>query len=60
MSKQEELERHIIWLSNKKYIEEHNANTDKFGYTLSLNQFGDLVSPENFVNVQLDSAVYDK
>ena len=41
---QEELERHIIWLSNKKYIEEHNANTDLFGYTLSLNRFGDLVS----------------
>lgn len=40
---QEELEKHIVWLSNKKYIEEHNANADKFGFKLAMNQFGDVV-----------------
>ena len=40
---QEELEKHIVWLSNKKYIEQHNANAHIFGYTLAMNQFGDLV-----------------
>ena len=39
----EELERHMIWTSNRKYIEEHNANADAFGYTLAMNHFGDLV-----------------
>ena len=39
----EELERHLIWASNWNYIEEHNANSDLFGYTLAMNQFGDLV-----------------
>ena len=39
----EELERHIIWASNRKYIEEHNANADIFGYTVAMNRFGDLV-----------------
>ena len=41
--KVEELERHLIWASNRKYIEEHNANADLFGYTLAMNHFGDLV-----------------
>ena len=41
---QEELEKHIVWLSNKKYIDEHNANSEKFGYRLAMNQFGDMVS----------------
>lgn len=39
----EELERHLIWASNRKYIEEHNANADLLGYTLAMNHFGDLV-----------------
>ena len=39
----EELERHLVWLSNKKYIEAHNKNDDMFGYTLSMNSFGDMV-----------------
>lgn len=39
----EELERHLIWASNRKYIEEHNANAEAFGYTLAMNHFGDLV-----------------
>ena len=39
-----ELGRHIVWLSNKKYIEEHNKYAEEFGYTLEMNKFGDLVS----------------
>ena len=40
----EELERHLVWLSNKEYIDQHNANADLFGFTLAMNNFGDLVS----------------
>jgi len=43
-SELEELERHLVWLSNKKYIESHNNNAEVFGYTLAMNGFGDLVS----------------
>ena len=39
----EELERHLVWLSNKKYIESHNNNAHVFGYTLAMNSFGDMV-----------------
>ena len=42
-SELEEVERHAIWLSNKKYIEEHNIHSDAFGYTLAMNHLGDLV-----------------
>ena len=42
-SQLEELERHLVWLSNKKYIEQHNANSHVFGFTLRMNHFGDLV-----------------
>ena len=52
MSELEELERHTIWLSNKKYIEEHNARSDDFGYTLAMNHFGDLVSICNCMRFQ--------
>lgn len=38
-----ELERHLTWLSNKKYIEQHNINSHIFGFTLAMNQFGDMV-----------------
>lgn len=41
-SLEEELERHTIWQSNKKYIDEHNANADLHGFTLAMNEFGDL------------------
>ena len=42
-SLEEELERHSIWQANKKYIDEHNANADEHGFTVTLNEFGDLV-----------------
>ena len=40
----EELRRHAIWMSNMEYIEHHNKHADKHGFTLRMNQFGDLVS----------------
>ena len=40
-----ELSRHLVWLSNKKYIEEHNKHADVLGYGLQMNQFGDMVCP---------------
>ena len=43
-SQREELERHLVWLSNREYINAHNENKAKFGFTLSMNQFGDRVS----------------
>ena len=39
----EELDRHLVWLSNKKYIDSHNNNADVFGFTLTMNSFGDMV-----------------
>nr|ADQ74586.1 silicatein alpha 3 [Lubomirskia baikalensis] len=45
-SQLQEMERHSIWVANKKYIEHHNANADLFGYTLAMNGFGDLMSAE--------------
>ena len=43
LSDLEDLDRHLVWLSNKKYIESHNANEDYFGFGLAMNSFGDLV-----------------
>ena len=43
-SQREELERHLVWLSNREYINIHNANSDVFGFTLAMNHLGDLVS----------------
>ena len=40
----EELNSHVVWLSNKKYIEAHNQNAHVFGFTLAMNHFADLVS----------------
>ena len=39
-----ELERHLVWLSNKEYIEHHNANADVLGFKLAMNHHGDLVT----------------
>ena len=45
-SDDEELRRNTIWQSNKKYIEAHNTNSDKFGFTLGMNGLGDLENHE--------------
>lgn len=44
LSEREELERHLVWQSNVKYIEAHNQNAHILGFTLKMNHFGDLVS----------------
>lgn len=44
LSDLEELERHVIWQSNKKYIDAHNQNAHILGFTLKMNHFGDMVS----------------
>ena len=44
----QELDRHLVWLSNKKYIELHNANSHLFGFNLAMNHFGDMVRRGTF------------
>lgn len=41
----EELEKHIVWLSNRAYVEHHNINARKgfYSYQVKLNHFADLV-----------------
>jgi hypothetical protein len=38
------MKRLTIWISNKKYVEQHNARADEHGFTLAMNKFADLVS----------------
>lgn len=42
----EELEKHIVWRSNKAYIEQHNINAKRgiYSYEVKLNHLADLVS----------------
>ena len=42
-SEEEELVRYRVWVDNMRYIEIHNQNADKHGYTLEINHFGDMV-----------------
>ena len=41
----EELHRRTIWTSSKAFVEEHNKHSDKFGFTVGMNTFADLVGP---------------
>jgi len=43
-SQREELERHLVWLANREYINGHNNNAHIFGFTLAMNHLGDIVS----------------
>ena len=43
-TQKEEMERHLVWLSNREYINAHNENEESVGFTLGMNQFGDMVS----------------
>ena len=43
LSEQEEIERQKVWLANKKYIDEHNAQADSSSFRMAMNQFGDMV-----------------
>ena len=40
----EELGKHLVWLGNREYINQHNKFSHVFGYTLKMNRFGDMVS----------------
>ena len=49
-----------MWLDNKKYIEQHNMNeAEERGFTLAMNQFTDLVSPELQSCYEETSALYN-
>lgn len=39
----EEGERQSVWLANRDYILSHNSNWEEHGFSLSLNQFADMV-----------------
>lgn len=43
-----ELEKYVTWVSNNAMIEAHNKLESDFGYTLGMNQFGDMVSHMQF------------
>ncbi|CAI8032361.1 Silicatein [Geodia barretti] len=58
-SQREELERHLVWLSNREYINAHNANSDIFGFTLSMNHFGD-ISDTEFESLYLSKWTHNK
>ena len=40
----QDLERYVVWRSNKAYINYHNSFASNFGFYLSMNKFGDMVS----------------
>ena len=56
-SDDEELRRNTIWQANKKYIEAHNTNADKFGFELGMNGLGDMESHE--VVAMLNGYMYE-
>ncbi|KAL5503219.1 hypothetical protein EMCRGX_G010136 [Ephydatia muelleri] len=41
-----EVLKHAVWSKNKKRIDDHNSHADEFGYTLAMNNFGDLTLEE--------------
>ena len=59
-TQKEELERHLVWLTNREYINAHNENEESVGFTLGMNQFGDMVSVCYFSNLtwRLSYSIY--
>ena len=55
-SDEEEVLRYSLWLDNMNYIEQHNANVDKHGFSLKINTFGDLVSKVKHTNCFMHSS----
>lgn len=39
----QDLERYVVWRSNKAYINYHNSFANTFGFLLAMNKFGDMV-----------------
>lgn len=62
LSSADEHVRREVWISNKKYIEDHNSNASHHGFTLGMNHFGDLVQSRQVtiigVNIILLRFVY--
>ena len=52
-TKGEERKRHSVWLANREFVSSHNSEWEEHGYSLSLNQFADLV--RHFVELQVGS-----
>ena len=55
--------RHTVWESNKKYIDGHNEHARTLGFTLAMNEFGDLVcirsrNKSNVVSLELHHNVF--
>ena len=48
-SQREELERHLVWLANREYINAHNKNAHVLGFTLAMNHLGDIVRVKCFI-----------
>lgn len=48
----EELEKHIVWHSNRAYVKQHNINAELgvYSYKVKLNHLGDLVSHSTLMN----------
>jgi hypothetical protein len=46
----QDLERYVVWRSNKAYINYHNSFASNFGFYLSMNKFGDMVCPHTGTN----------
>lgn len=42
----EELSKHLVWLGNQEYINQHNKYAHVFGYTLKMNSLGDMSSQD--------------
>ena len=53
---EEEIRRHVIWEAHKIYVDTHNKNADRFGFTLGMNNFADL---ENSEFKQWNGLLYD-
>ena len=39
----QDLERYVVWRSNRAYINYHNSFANTFGFYLAMNKFGDMV-----------------
>ena len=46
-----ELERYVTWQSNRAFIQAHNELQENFGYTVEMNQFGDMVSECTLIHI---------
>ena len=49
--------RHTVWESNKKYIDGHNEHAHTLGFTLAMNEFGDLVCIHSLNRLKVDLVV---